>query len=166
MATVDRIALAQGTRRQLLLAALAVSLVLNLFFIAGAVWTRLNTPAAAPSYAQRLESIAAQLDLNPEQRSGFERYLTSMRAHSTKMRQEIAPLIAGAWDEMAEPQADAGRIMQRFDEASQKWRAFQHESTTQTLDFLALLTPAQRSRFITLVHRHRHGWLHHDPHKD
>ena len=166
MATVDRFAPAHWPRRRLLVGVLAVSLVLNLFFIAGAVWIRFAAPAAPPSYEQRFESIAAQLDLTPDQRSGFDRYIAAMQARGTKMRQEIAPLIAGAWNEMAEPQADAGRIMRRFDDASEKWRAFQHESTTKTLDFLALLSPAQRKQFITLV-RHRHpGSLHHRSHQN
>jgi uncharacterized membrane protein len=161
MATLDRFAPA-GSRRPLILAVLVVSLVLNLFFIAGAVWTRINAPAAAPSFEERFDRIAGQLDLTPEQRAVFDRYVSAMRARSARMRQEIQPLIAAAWDEIAQPQADAGQIMQRYDDASQKWRAFQHETTAETLKFLALLSPAQRSKFVSIV-RQRHGaaWLHH-----
>lgn len=162
MASANRIALTRWPRRSLLLGLLAVSLVLNLFFVGGALWIRFDRPAA-PGFDRRFERIAAQLDLNPDQRAGFERYVEGMRTRSEDMRREIAPLIAAAWDEIAQPRADASRIMRNYDTASEKWREFQHASTTQTLDFLARLSPAQRSKFVSIVRRHG-AWLHHKPH--
>jgi Spy/CpxP family protein refolding chaperone len=78
------------------------------------------------------------------------------------MRQEVRPLIAATWDEMAKPQADVGQIMQRFDEASQKWRAFQRESTAQTIEFLAILSPEQRDKFIAIERDRRARWQRRD----
>jgi uncharacterized membrane protein len=165
MATVGRMAPTRWPHRPLLLGLLAVSLALNLFFVGGAIWIRFSRPANPPGFEQRYEGIAAQLGLSSDQRAGFERYVQQMRVRGQRMRTEIAPLIAAAWDEIAQPKADVGHIMSRYDAASEKWREFQHASTTQTLDFLALLSPAQRSKFVAIIRRHHDGWGHPRPAK-
>jgi Spy/CpxP family protein refolding chaperone len=146
-------------RRRLLVTLLAVSLVLNLFFVAGALWSRWHAPAPWPSPQQRYQQMARELDLTPQQRIGFDRYVAAMRDRTAKMRQEIRPLISGTWDEMAKPDAEVGKITARFDEASEKWRQFQHEETTQTLGFLAVLSPGQRAKFVTIARERRAPWL-------
>lgn len=146
-------------RRQVLIAVLVISVVLNLFFIAGALWTRLHAPGGAPSLEQRYDQIAAQLGLDAKQRAGFDTYVAMMRARSDKMHQEVPQLIASAWQEMAKPQADADQVFRLFDQASEKWRTFQRESTVQTLDFLSILSPEQRSKFVEIAREHRAPWL-------
>ena len=149
-----------GPRRHLLVTLLAVSAALNLFFVAGALWTRLHPPAPWPGPQQRYERVAAALDLSPPQRVAFDRYVTAMRASAEAMHAQIRPLIGSTWDELAKPEADAAQITRRFDEASAKWRQFQHESTARTLAFLATLSPAQRAKFVTIVRERRAPWLH------
>lgn len=146
-------------RRRLWPALLIVSALLNLFFIAGAAWTRLHPPADWPNRAERYQQMARELDLDATQRGGFDKYVAAMRSRDERMHQEIAPLIAAAWGEIAKPQADVGQIMQRFDEASEKWREFQREATVQTLDFLAVLSPAQRGKFLEIARERRAPWL-------
>jgi uncharacterized membrane protein len=146
-------------RRRLLVGLLVVSAVLNVFFVVGAAWSRLHPPVALGGPEQRYQQMAADLDLNAQQRNEFDRYVVAMQTRSTAMRQEIRPLIAGTWDEMAKPDAELGQITQRFDEASEKWRQFQRESTAETLDFLAILSPAQRSRFVQIARERRAPWL-------
>jgi Spy/CpxP family protein refolding chaperone len=141
--------------RRGLIALLAVSLALNVLFVAGAVWSRVHAPFGPPGWQHEYRQIAAQLDLDPEQRTRFDRYVADMQAHGARMRQQMGPLIGGAWDEIAKPAPDQAQIMQHFDEASQKWREFQRESATQTLDFLSTLSPAQRSKFVAIVKEHR-----------
>lgn len=146
-------------RRHILAVLLVISAVLNLFFVAGAVWTRLHPPAGRPSPEQRYQQMAAELDLDPQQRIGFDRYVAAMRARTETMHQQIGPLMGGTWDEMAKPDADLGQIMRRFDEASEKWRRFQRESTVQTLDFLAILSAEQRAKFVAMARERRAPWL-------
>jgi hypothetical protein len=74
-----------------------------------------------------------------------------MRTRTGKMRQQVAPLIGSAWEEIAKPQADGAQVMRLFDEAAEKRREFQREASAETLKFLALLTPAQRGKFITIA---------------
>lgn len=146
-------------RRRLLAALLVISVMLNVFFVVGAAWTRLHAPIRWAGAEQRYQQMAAELDLNAQQRIGFDRYVAAMQARTEKMHQEIRPLIAGTWDEMAKPDADLGQITGRFDGASEKWRQFQRESTAQTLDFLAILSPAQRSKFVVIARERRAPWL-------
>lgn len=146
-------------RQRLLVTLLAISAVLNLFFVAGALWTRMHPPAAWPSPQQRYQQMAAELDLNPQQRIGFDRYVAAMRARTETMHQEIRPLVGSTWDEIAKPDADLGKITARFDEASEKWRRFQHEGTAQTLDFLSILSPEQRAKFVAIARERRAPWL-------
>ncbi|MGC2414234.1 MAG: periplasmic heavy metal sensor [Stellaceae bacterium] len=158
-ATAGPVAATGWPRRRLLVALLVISALLNVFFVAGAVWTRLEAPVRWVSTEQRYQQMAAQLDLTPQQRAAFDGYVDAMRARTEKMHQEIRPLIASTWDEMAKPDADVGQITGRFDEASGEWRQFQRESTAQTLDFLAILSPAQRSKFVVIARERRAPWL-------
>ena len=150
-------------RRRLLLTLLALSIALNLFFVGGAAWSRLHARSEWPSPEQRYQQMAAELDLDSQQRIGFDRYVAAMRARAQNMREQVAPLIGAAWQEIGKPQADPAQVMRLFDEAAEKRREFQREATAQTLAFLAVLSPPQRSKFVAIAHDRRAPWRHRDP---
>jgi uncharacterized membrane protein len=150
--TAVTVAMRRPGWRHLTRVALALSLVLNLCFVAGAVWTRMAAPAPRPGIAERLRQIEAGLALDPQQRQAFDRYAATIEARLRVMRRHMAPLFGDAWDEMAKPQAKPADVMQIFDRARVEQRAFQQDLTTATLAFLARLSPAQRQEFITLMH--------------
>jgi Spy/CpxP family protein refolding chaperone len=137
--------------RRVLVILLVVSALLNLCFVAGAAWTRWHMHARWASPEQRDRRMAAELDLTPQQHVAFDSYIAAMRTRTEKMRQQVAPLIGSAWDEIAKPEADAAKVLQLLDEAADKRREFQREASAQTLDFLAALTPAQRSKFVAIA---------------
>jgi Spy/CpxP family protein refolding chaperone len=143
--------------RRLVLAVLAVSVALNLFFVAGAAWTHIQSPPPW-SYEERYQRIASELDLNPQQRSSFDRYAAALRTRGENMRQQVAPLTAAAWAEAAKPDADPAQVLRLFDEALDKRRQFQHAALANMLDFLATLSPEQRSKFVTLSRERRGSW--------
>ncbi len=145
--------------RRILVALLVISAVLNLFFVAGAAWTGFHAPARWPGAGQRYQQMAAELGLEPQQRMGFDRYVAAMRARTDKMHEQVAPLIGAAWDEVGKPKADMAQVMRLFDEAAEKRREFQREATAQTLDFLAILSPTQRSKFVAIALERRARWL-------
>jgi Spy/CpxP family protein refolding chaperone len=149
---------AGGRRSRLWIALVAVSLVLNLCFIAGAVWSRLHPPAGRLDLAERYRQMAAQLDLDSQQRAAFDRYVAAIRSRGEQMRQETDPLMSAAWDELAKPKPDTARVEQLFDEAGEKRRAMQHETTSQTVDLLGALSPAQRAKFVSIMHEWRAAW--------
>lgn len=144
--------------QRLVLMLLALSVALNLFVVGGALWIRLHPHAVLSFEEKRFQRMARELDLAPEQRAGFDRYVAAMRARTQRMHQELAPLYGAAWQEMAKPQPDEAQVMRLFDEATAKRREFQREATSQTLAFLAVLSPAQRSRFLAIVQAHWARW--------
>jgi uncharacterized membrane protein len=138
-----------GVPRQRILAAiLAISVALNLCVVAGVVWTRLHPLAPPQTFSERFHRLGDTLDLSPEQRIAFDRYITDMSARGERMRQEVDPQMAAAWSELAKPDADQAHIFQLLDRASNTRRTFLHDAVGATLSLLATLTPDQRAKFI------------------
>jgi uncharacterized membrane protein len=154
---------APGSGRRLLWLLLTVSLTLNLFFVAGAVWIKMHRPSGPMGPVARMRYVAGELNLDPQHRLEFERYFRTLRARIRLMHAEVAPLVNDAWAELASPKADQGKVMRLFDEASDKRRAFRRELTSSTLAFLATLTPQQRQKFIELARRPKR-LFHNPPH--
>ncbi len=152
--TVITAAVRRPGRHSLMRIALALSLVLNLCFIGGAVWTRMQAPPPHPGIVERFRQIEAGLALDPQQRQAFDRYTAAIEARLRRMRRHMGPLFGEAWAEMAKPQARPADVMQVFDRVQAERHAFEQDLTTATLAFLARLSPAQRQKFVALIHPH------------
>lgn len=145
-----------SSRRRMLGAVLAVSLVLNVLFVAGALWSRVEeTPR--PGLDQRFEAIGAQLDLDARQRIVFDELLAQLRGRSDRIQQQVVPLYRAAWDAAGNPAADPDEVLRLFDAAFAKRHELSRETMRKTLDFLATLSPEQRSRFVARA-RERANW--------
>jgi uncharacterized membrane protein len=152
-------AVARGaTRHPLLWVALMLSLALNLCFVAGALWIRIQGPALPASPAERLQRIGAELALDPQQRQAFEQYSQIVRMHMQQMRETVEPLMNAAWSELAKPDADQATAARLFDEAGQARRSLQRELLSPTLAFLATLSSEQRAKFVELFHQRPKAW--------
>jgi Spy/CpxP family protein refolding chaperone len=147
-----------ASRQHLLWVALTLSLAVNLCFVAGALWARIQGPPAPFNIEERLQRIGSELKLDPQQRQNFDHYSEMVRAHFQQMRDAVEPVMNAAWSEIAKPDADEGKVLQLFDEAAQTRRGFQHEMITTTLSFLASLSPDQRARFVQLFHQRPRSW--------
>jgi uncharacterized membrane protein len=132
--------------------------VLNLCFVAGALWIRIQGPALPASPAERLQRIGAALALDPQQRQAFERYSETVRTHMQQMRETVEPMMSAAWAELAKPDADQATAARLFDEAGQTRRGLQRELLAPTLAFLATLSPEQRAKFVELFHQRPKAW--------
>jgi uncharacterized membrane protein len=150
MASIATTVLVRWPHRRVLLAVLVVSLVLNLCFVAGVAWTRLRPPPAG-GYEAIFKRMPGELALDDKQRTAFDRYVAATRARNEKMRQQVAPLYAGAWEEMAKPEANATEVNRLFAEVGAKRQESQRESVIRTLEFLSVLSPEQRRIFVTLM---------------
>jgi Spy/CpxP family protein refolding chaperone len=151
-------AIRRPPRSRLWVALLVISLALNLCFVAGAVWSRMYAPPVRGDMAEHYRQMAGELDLDPQQRAAFDRYIAAMRTRTDQMRQETDPLIGAAWEEIAKPQPDAGKVERLFDESADKRRVFQREAASQMLALLATLSPAQRGKFVQLMRERRAAW--------
>jgi uncharacterized membrane protein len=146
------------TRHPLLWVALTLSLLLNLCFVAGALWIRIQGPPPPASPAERLQRVGAELALDPQQRRAFDQYFENVRAHMQQMRDTVEPLMSAAWSELAKPDADQATAARLFDEAGQARRSLQRELLAPTLAFLATLSPEQRAKFVELFHQRPRSW--------
>ena len=152
-------ATARGTTRQhLLWVALALSLVLNLCFVAGALWIRIQEPALMMSPEQRIQRIGPELALDPQQRQAFEQYSEAVPVVMQRMHEAVDPLMNAARTELAKPDADEATVTRLFDEAAQARRGFSRELIAKTLSFLAVLSLEQRAKFVELYHQRLRPW--------
>jgi Spy/CpxP family protein refolding chaperone len=152
-------AVTRGSARQhLLWVALALSLALNLCFIGGALWIRIQGPPTPMYPEERLERIGSELALDPGQRQAFNVYSDAVRAHLQQMRDAVEPLMSAARAELAKPDADEATVVQLFDEAAQTRRSFQREMIGKTMSFLAILSSEQRAKFVELFHQRARSW--------
>lgn len=157
--TVASLAARGGVRQHLLSILLALSLALNLFFIAGALWIRVHGPPPPMNQEERLQYVGAQLALDPQQKQAFEQYSQALHLRMQVMRKAVDPLISKAWSEVAKPDADESRMVELFEQAGQTRRAYMRELAPITLSFLAKLSPEQRAKFVELIHER--AWQHH-----
>ena len=118
----------------------------------------MHAPPVRMDMAEYYRQMAGELDLDPQQRAGFDRYVAAMRTRTDQMRQETDPLVGAAWEEIAKPQPDAAKVEQLFDESAEKRRGFQREAASQMLALLATLSPAQRGKFVQLMRERRAAW--------
>ena len=160
--TAVSIAMRPGSRRHLFWVILVLSLALNLCFIAGALWIRVQGPPLPMSPEQRLHQIEPQLALNPQQKAAFDEYARTVRSGMQSMREAVEPVVADAWSELAKPDADAAKVMLLFDQAGDQRRGFRRELGTATFAFLAKLSPEQRAKFVELARQRPWAKRHQD----
>ena len=160
--TAASVALRRGSRQHLVWVVLILSLALNLCFIAGALWIRVQEPPLPMSPEQRLHQIEPQLALNPQQKVAFDEYARTVRSGMQSMREAVEPVVADAWSELAKPDADEAKVMLLFDQAGDQRRAFRRELGTATFAFLAKLSPEQRAKFVELARQRPWAKRHQD----
>jgi Spy/CpxP family protein refolding chaperone len=156
------VALRPGSRQHLFWVILVLSLALNLCFIAGALWIRVQGPPLPTSPEERLQQIEPQLALDTQQKSAFDQYAQTVHSRIQSMHEAIEPLVGKAWSELAKPDADDAKIMQLFDQAGEQRRAFRRELGTATFAFLAKLSPEQRAKFVELARQRPWAKRHQD----
>ena len=144
-----------AARSNLLRVLLTLSVVLNLCFVGGALWTYFHAPPPLDLEA-RMRQAPGELALDPRQREAFDRYASAVRAQLRQMHETVEPLLSDAWSEIAKPGADEAKITALFAAAGDKRRGFQRELTTETLSFMATLSPEQRLKFVEIARRRPH----------
>lgn len=139
-----------GTRGRLLWVALALSLTLNVFFVAGLIWSRAAEPSAPP-FADRLTRVAGEVNLSQDQHLAFQQLLQEMENRSQRLRDSNHPILQHIWDELGAAQPDQALISRLVDEATENRRAYQMDVSAALGRFLAVLSPDQRARFVELA---------------
>ena len=131
-----------GRGGRLLWIALALSLTLNIFFLAGLAWMHIHAPAAP---IVRLRHFGDSLNLNNDQRQAYEQFLRTLRSRGRFTRESNQPLIQNLWSEIAKPTPDSSAIAKLADQVSSNREAFLREVSGALDAFVKTLTPEQRA---------------------
>jgi len=138
-------------KRWLLLVVLAASLGFNVFFALGfwrATWTLRQLQA--PGGHGRL--VAAQLDLDPEQRQRRDQLLERTRSESRAL-QAVQGLRAEFWAELAKSPPNVERVHALVDSSAELHTKAKHLAVDHIIEFLSFLRPDQRREYLKMIHR-------------
>jgi uncharacterized membrane protein len=132
-----------GWRGRLVWLALALSLTLNVCFLAGLAWMRLHAPP--PPYI-RMQHFSDSLNLSDTQHQAYDQFLRTIRLRGRFMRESNQPLIEDIWSELAKPTPDTATVAKLSDQINSNREGFQHEVSTALDAFIKTLTPEQRAQ--------------------
>jgi len=141
-------------RRWIVRIILALSLTLNLCFIAGLAYTKFATEEWM-SPQQRVAALASDLKLSAEQRQSFREMIQVLRLKGQSLRATNAELAAQVITELGKPQPDQDTLTRLFGQIADNRRQFQFQVGTALGAFFTKLTPEQRTHFVELAHQQR-----------
>jgi uncharacterized membrane protein len=130
-----------GRGGRLLWIALALSLTLNVCFIAGLAWMHIHAPG---SPIVRMRHFGDSLNLNSGQREAYEQFLRTLHLRGRFVRESNQPLIQNLWSEIAKPTPDTSSVAKLADQVNSNREGFLREVSTALDTFIKTLTPEQR----------------------
>ena len=123
--------------------ALALSLTINVCFLAGLAWMHMHAPGPP---IVRLQRFGDALNLTGDQRQTYEQFLRTLRQRGRSVRDGNQPLIQELWSEIAKPTPDTAAIAKLADQINSNRTALQREASTALDTFIKTLTPEQRAQ--------------------
>jgi uncharacterized membrane protein len=132
-----------GRGGRLLWIALALSLTLNVCFLAGLAWMHAHAP---PPSLVRMQHFGDSLKLDTAQRQAYEQFLRTLRLRGRFVRESNEPLIDNLWSEVAKPTPDTSTIAKLADQVNGNREGLQREVSTALDAFIKTLTPEQRAQ--------------------
>lgn len=131
-----------GRGSRLLWIALALSLTLNICFLAGLAWMHAHAP---PPPIVRMQHFGEMLNLNSSQKQAYEQFLRTLRLRGRFVRESNRPLIENLWSEIAKPTPDTSEVAKLADQINSNREGLQREVSTALDAFIKTLTPEQRA---------------------
>jgi len=133
-------------RQRFLIIMLTVSLGLNLFLVAGVAGTAIMVSSPLTP-RERFEQIAAQLQLEKDQRKAFDSFTSTMHQNEVTLRNATQHV----WVELEQPNLDQARIGPLLNQTAENRADYQKVYAASLKHFMMTLTPQQRARFIELT---------------
>jgi uncharacterized membrane protein len=155
-------------RTKLLWILLAASLLLNLFFAGGVIYSKMTAERLRDEPAARFEFVVDELDLSEAERGRLIALRETALARRDEMRREGRHLREALFKEMAKPDFDQARVEELLQRRSVLFVTFLGGIMAETHDFLATLEPERKREFMAMMKReHRFLWrLIRDPKDD
>ncbi len=155
-------------RLKLLWILLAASLLLNLFFAGGVIYSKMTAERLRDEPGARFDFVVDDLDLSEAARARLVALRETARARRDEMRREGRHLREALFKEMAKPDFDQARIEALLQQRSVLFVTFLSGIMAETHDFLANLEPERKREFMAMMKReHRFLWrLMREPRRD
>ncbi len=127
--------------------ALALSLVLNVFFVGGLLYSKFVRPTPP------LIVLGKELNLDPDQRKAFQSFVQVVRRKGRDLRETNLGLGQQIWDELSQPKPDAQKLTSLFTAVANNRHEYQNAVSAALLPFLETLNVEQRQRFVEIGKR-------------
>lgn len=134
---------------------LAASLLLNVFFAGGVVYSKMTAEQLRDEPAARFDFVVDELGLSAAERDRLTALRETVRAEREEMRREGQPLREALLAEMTKPDFDQARVEDLLRQRSALFVAFLTGVMAETHDFLATLEPDSRDEFLAMMKRER-----------
>ena len=131
--------------------ALALSLAVNLTFVAGYYLRSSLATRLTQSPQERVRFIQEQLQLTPQQQRAFQRFLRQVNVATADMRDDNLDIADQLWTELSSEHPDLGALTRHSDQINANRAAQQRQLLTLTLPFLDQLDATQRAEFLRIV---------------
>lgn len=130
---------------------LSLSLVLNVFFVGGNLYTSRLVERVAKSPDERARIVAQRLTFDAKQREAFGSLRAKVRTRSQKYRKASRGSAARIWAEIQKDKPSQRVIDRNLRVLSKNRLAFQMQASAIAIDFLARLDRQQKERFLALA---------------
>ena len=127
-----------------LIAALILSLALNVCIVGGAVYAHWSRHRLPPMPGHRLDLLAEHLKLRPEQMPEFEEFRRTLRHEQEQLAERDRPVMREAWDELTKDNPDPLKVEAALDQMALHRHAFQIDTAAAAIRFMGSLTHDQR----------------------
>lgn len=138
-------------RSRLPLILLALSLALNVFFVGGVFWLKIQASRAQMTPPERVALVARDLSLDDKQRAAFDQFVRTARQHTRELHEANTPVIEQAWGELEKATPDDALLDRLTAQSADNRQRYQVELGHALRGFLATLSDDQRHTFITLL---------------
>lgn len=134
---------------------LAGSVLLNVFFAAGVIYSKMTVEHLREAPSARLDYLADELDLDRGEREALQELRRTVGERRAAMREETGPLRQALVEQMAEPGFDRARFEALMAARSERFVSYMSDVLEDTHGFLAGLPPEKRQAFLAKMGEER-----------
>ena len=142
-------------KRRLPWVLLAISMALNVFFIAGALYTRDVATTLRTDPEARITLLADGLSLTTDQVDDLKALRSRLRERRSAMRPRFDELRGRLLDVMAKDTFDRTAVLEAFETSREVRQGFIAGVAEELHAYLATLSPEQKSTFLAMARQER-----------
>lgn len=133
----------------------ASSLLLNLFFAGGVVYSKVTAERLRDTPGERVQFVVEELGLTEAERERLLELRHAVSEQRARMREQGAPLRRAMIEEMRKPTLDRARVNELLRERSKLFVSHLTGVMTEMHGFLNGLEPEKKQEFLAMMERER-----------